>query len=81
MKLGNFGRDELELLVAIERPSVEKGMENVPLRKKRSHTLFTAGGTKVRKARGSAVKAGGVEGHPVCTNEVRKIGEEAAPSP
>jgi hypothetical protein len=53
-------------------------MENVPLRKS-GHTLFTAGRRKSEKPGGVAVKAGGAEGHPVCTNAVRKIGEEAAP--
>lgn len=54
----------------------------VPLRKKASsHAFLAQGGRKSEKPGGVAVKAGGAEGRPVCTNEVRKIGEEAAPPP
>jgi len=47
--------------------------------KKRRHRFSPQGGRKSEKAGGVAIKAGGAEGNPVCTNAVRKIGEVAAP--
>jgi hypothetical protein len=61
MKLGNFGRDELELLAAIERPSEKKELATSPCVKSGGARFLPQGGTKVRKAGGVAVSliAGG----------------------